>query len=700
LKPAGSHAHEISGKPPANAASVADLRADIERLGRAEAGRPVRVAIASYEFVGVVRNGGIGTACSELALALAGDGHEVDLVFTGWGDDPSEEGFERWRDSHRELGISLTRIDLGSVAGCDAVLYNAAHSLALYKALKQRDDRDPYDVIHFVESLGHGFFSLLAKRQGLAFQQATTVVCTHSPRRWLAEAHGLSFDHPVELGDEFLESRSLELADVVVSPSAHMLEWLRDREVRLPERSYVQQYVTDFGGADVEPINPAAVEELVFFGRLEPRKGIVAFCDALDLLADGDHGELKRIAFLGKETMPPEYLERRAAKWPWACEVISDLDRDEALRYLSAPGRLAVMASTMDNSPNTVYETIGLGISFLASRGGGTAELVHPDDFERVTYDPRDPEQREVDPGDPSRKRPVHSGRVLARRLAKALETEPRPARYAVAPDANRETHLAWHRAVVGGAQQGSPTSETSTTPESLDVRELTTVEEGPAEEMLLLIDADVSGDLRLGAKLAAAAESTGAEFVTAFGHFVSLTPMGPEERLFVPTGGPASTGLIGNCAGAGVALARRGALRRIGAFEAPDGLPASVAELLARAVLAGERVDVVPEALYRLPESAVSEASVALPSNPIELLRPYHLALPADARDIAALASRMARDDTALRAQLHEANMAALEVSARFDGLVGSRSFKMTKPLRWAGKAARRVLRRPPRSG
>lgn len=689
----------ISGSSPVDAERPLDLNADIELLGAPSgAERPARVAIASYEFVGVVRNGGIGTACSELARALAREGHEVDLVFTGWGDDPSDEGFERWRDHHRELGISLKRIDMGLVADCDAVLYNATHSLALYKTLTARDEKTPYDVIHFVESLGHGYYSLLAKQQGLAFERATTVVGTHSPRRWLAEAHGISFDHPVELGDEFLEKRSLELADVVVSPSAHMLDWLRERGVRLPRRSYVQQYVTGFDGAKIEPIKPRPVAELVFFGRLEPRKGIVTFCDALDLLADGDYGALRRVTFLGKESMPPGYLEQRAEAWPWKSEVIADLDRDEALRYLSGPGRLAVMASTMDNSPNTVYETIGLGIAFLASRGGGTGELVHAEDIDRVTYDPRDPELREVDPGDPSRTRAVHSGRVLARRLAEALETEPRPARFAVEPEENRETHLAWHAAVAAAPAQGRPGPAPRPCSEALDVRELASAAEGPEEDLLLLIDAGVHGDPRIGARLAAAAASSGAELVTSFGRFVGRTPRGLEERVFLPTGGPVSSGLIGNCAGSGVVLASRGALVRIGAFDVPDGLPASVAELLSRAALAGARIDVLPEALYRLPASSVSGASVALASEPLELLRPYFMGLPAEAHDVAGLASRLAREDHGLRVQLQEANRAAAEASARYAGLVASRSFKMTRPMRRTGDLARLLLRRPPR--
>lgn len=643
------------------------------------------MAIASYEFVGVVRNGGIGTANTELGLALAREGHEVDFVFTGTGDAADGEAFERWREHYGERGVRLIRAPAQIGAPCDSVVHSAEHSLALYRTLRERDEENPYDAIHFVESLGHGFYSLLAKRSGIAFERATTVVVTHSPRRWLAEAHQMPFTHPDELSDEFLENRSLELADVVISPSAHILDWLCERGVRLPERSYVQQYVTDFDRERSALPEPAAVEELVFFGRLEPRKGVLTFCDALDLLAADPPPGLRRIALLGKESVPRETLLGRGEAWPWEVELHTDLDRDAALAYLSAPGRLAVMASTKDNSPNVVYEAIGLGLAFLASRGGGTAELVHPEDFERVTYDPEDPELTEVDPADPALTQPVHSGRVLAERLRVAIAAEPRPARYAVEPAANRETHMAWHRALAAGGSAGAqaPTD----LPEAIEAGDLAGLAGGG--ELVLVVDPGIELDLRFAQVLAAAASSSGAPFLTCLGAYDAEMADGREEHLFLPTGGPVAMGLYGSCAGAGVAVARRNALERVGAL---SPTPLSVGELLSRAVLAGERVDVVPEALYRLPASEIGpDKSFARAVDQVELLRPYYLGLPPEARDIAACAARLYREEPYLRRAAAEAS----HLHELYSGLVGSRGQRAIRALRRPVSALRRLRRR-----
>ncbi|MGH2950954.1 MAG: glycogen/starch synthase, partial [Solirubrobacterales bacterium] len=87
----------------------AGLAADPEATA-APASRPARVCIVSYEFTGPTRTGGIGTAYTSLAEALAGDGHEVTVLFTGWA--PGEEdAFERWAGHYGSLGIGLERLE-------------------------------------------------------------------------------------------------------------------------------------------------------------------------------------------------------------------------------------------------------------------------------------------------------------------------------------------------------------------------------------------------------------------------------------------------------------------------------------------------------------------------------------------------------------------------------------------------------------
>ena len=114
-------------------------------------------------------------------------------------------------------------------------------------------------------------------------------------------------------------ARASRSADVVISPSAYMVDWMQDRGWTLPERVFVQQYVRSRvvaeTAADAERTAEAARRrptpagsEIVFFGRLETRKGIELFCDALDRLADEGALPGASVAFMGKQTR-----DRRAA---------------------------------------------------------------------------------------------------------------------------------------------------------------------------------------------------------------------------------------------------------------------------------------------------------------------------------------------------------------------------------------------------
>ena len=143
----------------------------------------------------------------------------------------------------------------------------------------------------------------------------------------------------------------------------------------------------------------------MFFGRLETRKGLELFCDALDLVADDPEPPEFRVCFMGSEThvegIPArDYLRERARSWPWRVRVESGLNQPQAVAYIREPGRLVVMPSPVDNSPNTVLEALGLGIPFITSRGGGIPELIHPLDLELATFAPTDAHLRRVDPGD------------------------------------------------------------------------------------------------------------------------------------------------------------------------------------------------------------------------------------------------------------------------------------------------------------
>ena len=171
---------------------------------------------------------------------------------------------------------------------------------------------------------------------------------------------------------------------------------MRDAGYALPARSFV--WPNPFPAPDRAPEAAAAraarygarLEELVFFGRLEPRKGLVLFIDAIDRLVRRGLPP-GRVTFLGSASPRidgPGLIRRTAREWSIEVRTITDLSAVEAVAYLSAPGRLAVLPSLQENASLAVTECLHAGIPFLAAATGGTPELVAPADRDRALVPP------------------------------------------------------------------------------------------------------------------------------------------------------------------------------------------------------------------------------------------------------------------------------------------------------------------------
>jgi hypothetical protein len=127
---------------------------------------------------------------------------------------------------------------------------------------------------------------------------------------------------------------------------------------------------------------------LTFFGRVDERKGLTIFAEALHRL-EPELLDAAELEFVGKttRTWPRERVE---ALLPTSSTVVftGELEQREALERLGRPGTLVVMPSLQENSPNVVYECLEHGIPFIASNVGGVPELIAPDDRTRVLFEP------------------------------------------------------------------------------------------------------------------------------------------------------------------------------------------------------------------------------------------------------------------------------------------------------------------------
>jgi len=692
--------------------------------GIAPAGsRRLRVCIASCEFIGPIRNGGIGTAYTAMARTLAAAGHDITLLYTQ-GQHCENESFAHWKAYYQKEGLKFVARPSDPKLSIDAPQL-ATRSYETYLWLKSQS----FDMVHFPEWSGDAYYSLQAKHQGLAFQHTLFCVGTHSPNAWLKQANSEHYAHPLDLEVDFMERRCVALADIIVSPCQYMLHWMLENGFELPARSYVQQNILPASarGPGTKPSDSLQpVSELVFFGRLETRKGMELFCDALDRLAKEPAFEHLKIIFMGKPATinsceSRAYIEKRAAKWGWKWNIVSDLDQPGAMRYLKQPGRLAVIPSLMENSPYTVLECLNSHIPFLASRVGGIPELIANDDVARATFQP--------------------SAAELAGLLAQTLKAGIRPWKPAVEATANETAWKAWHEAIRAECIAARPTpvplpeekplvsvclahynrphflkqslasleaqdypnfevivvDDGSTSPEAIQY--LADIEPGLKQrnwriirqenrylsaarntgarhargEYLMFMDDDNFAKPEEISTFVKVARHTGAEIVTAcMDYFEGTEPPrsnGNPVTRWVPLGSDAASGFYRNVFGDANCLVRRSTFEKLGGFTEIHGVTHEDWEFLANAVLKGCHLEVIPEALFHYrytPDSMIRSTSKY--RNHLRHIRPYLDAIPPAMRQILLMAQGAWISESSGRGRVRLVNELSLKWRSQFE--------------------------------
>ena len=366
--------------------------------------RRLRVCIATEEIVGPIANGGIASTYFDLARLLVELGHDVTVLYLK-GEVCHNKTIGHWVAYYADLGVIFVPLP---ASGDEYESVAPLWQERLYNAWIWFRDQPTFDVVHTSEWRGGAYYALLAKRQGLAFLDTLFIVKTSSPHIWNRHYQMRFLENEQMLGVMYPEQMTVELSDMTIGGSAHLLSFMEYMGYSLPEsRTFVQPNVILFDRLNVEDKRPhyeigdtVETDELVFFGRLEQRKGLEIFCDALDF-AVARGCKPSRISFLGKEgTRIPsypgiktkEFIALRAQSWP--CEVVihDDFNQHAAISYMLEKPCIAVMPSLIENSTMAVYEALMYRIPFIATRVGGTPELVNGQYHEKVLCDanPRD----------------------------------------------------------------------------------------------------------------------------------------------------------------------------------------------------------------------------------------------------------------------------------------------------------------------
>jgi glycosyltransferase involved in cell wall biosynthesis len=549
------------------------------------------ITIVASEILGRPGTGGAGTADSLLAVALAQQGHRVELLVAS-GREVGELSPE-WGSIYASAGIEV-RMQARLPGVTPAYLAPAA------EVLRAVCDRQP-EVVIVDDWRGLGYVALRARQLGRALGETAFVVHCHGPARVLAEFARKVPDTLGRYGEEIMERASVELADAVVSPSVWLLDWMRSHAWPVPVTAAVIQYVRESAALDRAPAQAAAgvaANRLAFFGPLREGKGIRIFLSALETLEP----ELiygVELVFLGSETRRWTRERIEASLSTAVKERIAALrfeprlERTAALAELLRPGTIAVMPSLLDNSPNTVAECIERGIPFVSTWTGGIPELVAEEDRARVLCRPTSDD--------------------LAGTLTRVLSSRPgfapaRPAREpgeslqawlelleTIAPSRPRQGPAAARVALVATGERsacGARRLAEHTQTVEVEVVQAHSRQAGlsrtTCDWIVFLDDEDEPDDTMLDALVAAQA-TTDADVVTA-----AVRPADDSSGLRLFLGNPGALGLVENQYGV-LGLIRRALLNGLAT---PEGEVDPDWPLFAQLALQGARIVSVPDGL------------------------------------------------------------------------------------------------------
>jgi GT2 family glycosyltransferase/glycosyltransferase involved in cell wall biosynthesis len=655
----------------------------------------LRICIVTPDLRGFVRNGGVGTACAELALALASTGHEVTVLFSQTGAheiSPDERG--RLLADYRAAGVEVVIAEIWArTAGGTAFVATLAEGQQYPHHPLLRMSRIvhgwlgqciSYNLVLFMDWQGAGFYAQTARRGGFAHDRhgAFMVVC-HGPTLWSDLGNAARWLDPLDAITYFIERRSIELAEAVISPSAYLLDWLKGQGYRLPRQRRVLPNLLEVPGNRATPAKGNKPNELVFFGRLEYRKGLVQFCAAIDrMIAAGNAPPavtfLGKFGFVGSEHAAL-YLARRIKDWPMPVNIVSRMGQAEALVYLIEHNCLAVVPSTVENAPYTVYECLTAGVPIIARQVGGIPELYDQASRQSHLFDDNPASLAALmtralkgdlpaahlgfDPVEAYRQWTEELPK-LAARLAKSRRKSQSAAAAAGAPLVSLcLTHFQrpalLKQALAGIERQDYPAIEVilvddgSADRASLDYlaslepqfkkRNWTIIHTdngfpGRARNLaaaasngkyLLFMDDDnvpMPGMVRAYVR---AAEMSGVPIVSSFSAVFKGTSAPDHEvriaETYMPVGGGIGYALYGNALADNNALIEVGCFRRLGGYTEDYGLGHEDMELFLRAALAGDEILILPEPLYWYRQS-VGTINNATPdaANRSRSLRPF----------------------------------------------------------------------------
>ena len=339
--------------------------------------------VVSPETLGPFTNGGVGTAAYRLSQLLARAGFPVTFLYTG--KVVNRDRSEWQKRYYDDVGIQIVVLedwtDPTPKTDSEEAFPDALDSIRAQRTHEFLSQQN-FQVIYFQEFMGHGLRAIQAWRAGVSYCGARLVTWCHSSLLWSMLGNDRHVTSLNELMIEAHERIATRLCRVVVSPSRYMTEWVRSNWSISEVQDLPYWFVP--GGNQVdeqETFTHTGFSHLVFFGRLERRKGLDYLLGALRT-SSVLRGLIRKVSFLGRQIeidgrRSGEYISDALKDTGVSWEIVDGLGTDDALDWLDRQKDVLVVApSVLDNFPFAVMELMAKRIPFLSTDVGGIPEVV------------------------------------------------------------------------------------------------------------------------------------------------------------------------------------------------------------------------------------------------------------------------------------------------------------------------------------
>lgn len=327
----------------------------------------MNICLVSQEYPPETGGGGIGTYTYYLAKGLVKKGHVVHVVSKSM--DQEREYMDGNVHVYR-LKVSSpfwkVLISIGSFTRIAPSLRALAHSWRVNKKLGEIIEKHSIDIIEGAEYSAELFWFSLNKRVPFIIKlHAPTFLCAK-----LDKARGS--DRLMDL----LEKITTIRADGIVSPSKSLKEIVAKEWKIEPFRIEIVPNLIDvegLGEISRKNILDAKGNYILYFGKLERRKGVHVLADALPHVFK-KFPDLKCV-FVGRDLGLKRYIINKNKKWRKNIIFTGYVDRKQLLKIIS-DSKLLVLPSIWENFGYTCIEAMALGKVVIASKAGGFEEII------------------------------------------------------------------------------------------------------------------------------------------------------------------------------------------------------------------------------------------------------------------------------------------------------------------------------------